>query len=793
MLKNYLKIFSRNLVKHPGYTLSNLSSLAVGMTTCILILLFVRYEMNWNTYNKNYDHAYRVQQKVLFKNDVQIYGKTGYLLASELKKQVPEIEDAACAKNLRNQYLSSSDELTFFEKYGCYADGEIFNVLTFEFLKGDPATALTDPFSVVLTQALAEKYFPDQDAYGKVLKASKDKSLKVTGIIKNLPFNSDFRPTYIVSMSTYNAVSEWKGYQKAENIDAAMFYTFVTLKPNVSLKAVNEKLYNFQDQYLKDNYKKLYLKPLPELHLTANEKNDVEIALEYIGAFAIFVLILACINFINLSTANSFLRKKEIGIRKVTGASRKSLFLQFISESILFTFFSMINAFCLVEILIPYFNAIVDRPLTLNFIHDFRFIMMMAAIFISTGFLSGIYPAIYLSGFRPAQIIRGDVSLFKKRRKGSSKSFIRKSLVTAQFCISVILLTSTIYVANQVHFMKTKDLGFDKHNLIISSVYGKKESGRFETLRNKLLNNPDITDATLSENAPFHGDWWEEINWEGATSKDKIGINYNQIDYDYINTYKMKIELGRNFSRKFPADDHSCLINETAMKKFGWINPIGKKIDDNKYTVIGVVKDFHPYSVHEKIPPCYMVLNSGNLDDRGMFAIRIKEGSNKENVADFTRKTFRTFFPDAIIETTLFDTDLNYSTKGVWEIVEKVFFGFAIIAILIAANGLFGMISFASQRRMKEIGVRKVFGAATSNLYLILSKEFILILIISALMTFPAGYFVSHTTPGAYKYQMQFGDYFYAIIIMIITTLFATIYHTTKAVFANPVETLRYE
>ncbi len=792
MLKNYFKIFNRNLFKHPGYTISNLVNLSVGMATCVLILLFVRYEMNWNTYNKNYDRAYRVQQKVLFKNDIQIYGKTGYLVASELKKQIPEIEDAACAKNLWNQYLSSSDKNTYLEKRGCYADGNIFKVLTFEFLKGDPATALSEPYSVVLSQELAQKYFPGQDAFGKILKASKDKSLKVTGIIKNLPFNSDFRPTYLVSLSTYNAVSEWKGYQKLENIDEAMFFTFVTLKPNVLLKAVNKKIYNFQDQYLTNNYKKLYLKPLPELHLTANERNDVEIALYYIGAFAIFVLFLACINFINLSTSNSFLRKKEIGIRKVTGASRTSLFLQFIGESILFTFISMVLAFLLVKFLIPYFNLIVERPLTLNFIKDSQFVLIMISVFVVTGFLSGLYPALYLSGFQPAQVFRGDVSLFKKNKKGTSKSFLRKSLVAIQFCISVSLLTSTVYVVNQVHFMKNKDLGFDKQNLMVCSIYGSKPIGSFETLRNKLLDNPNIIDATLSENAPFHGDWEKEINWEGATDEEKIGVLYNRIDYNYIDTYKMEIILGRNFSKRYPTDVHACLINETAMKTFGWANPIGKKIDDNNFTIIGVVKDFHPYSVHEKIPPFYMVLNSGNLDDGGIFAIRIKS-NDKEKTASFIRQSFREYFPDAIIEATTFDNNLNYGTKGVWEIVEKVFFGFSIIAILIAANGLFGMISFASQRRMKEIGVRKVFGAASSNLYFIMSKEFIFILLASALMTFPAGYLVAHTTPGAYKYQMVFSDYLFAIAVMIITTLVSTIYHTTKAVMTNPAEILKYE
>ncbi len=325
MFKNYLKIFVRNLVRHPGYTISNLSSLAIGMTTCILILLFVRYEYNWNTYNKNYERAYRVQQKVIFKDGIEIYGQTGYSLAAELKKQIPEIENAAVIKNIWSEYLSTSDKLSFNEKNGCYADENIFKVLTYEFIQGDSVTALSEPYSIVITKELAQKYFPGENAFGKSIKTSKNKSLKVTGIIKNLPFNLDYRPDYFVSLSTYRDVADWKEYEKLENINASIFYTFVTLKPNVSLKEVNDKIYNFTDRYVENNFKKIYLKPLAELHLTANERDDIKIALYYISAFAVFVLALVCINFINLSTANSFLRKKEIGVRKVVGAARSSV------------------------------------------------------------------------------------------------------------------------------------------------------------------------------------------------------------------------------------------------------------------------------------------------------------------------------------------------------------------------------------------------------------------------------------------------------------------------------------
>jgi putative ABC transport system permease protein len=311
-------------------------------------------------------------------------------------------------------------------------------------------------------------------------------------------------------------------------------------------------------------------------------------------------------------------------------------------------------------------------------------------------------------------------------------------------------------------------------------------------LRTELINNSNVVDAAVSINAPFYGDWGKEINWEGAAPNDKMSINYNSIGYDFIDTYKMKMVLGRNFSRQFPSDNKACIINETAWKMLKWQNPLGKKIDDDKYTIVGVVKDFNPYSVHEKIPSCYMTLNPGQLEEGGIFAVRIKP-IDKENTVAFIKHQFSQFFPDAIIDVADFGNDMDLGTKNVWEIVEKIFIGFGIIAVLIAANGLFGMISFASQRRMKEVGIRKVFGANSLELYVLMSKEFLFILFFSALISLPSGYLVTHTTPGAYKYQLQVTDYIICIGLMVFTAVAASMYHTTKAVLSNPVETLRYE
>jgi putative ABC transport system permease protein len=792
MIKNYFKILLRNIIKHPGYAVSNISSLAVGMTTCILILLFVHREMGWNSYYKNYTNLYRVQQKVIYKDNTQIEGQTGYSLASELNKQIPEIENATVTGYIWGEYLSTSDKLTFFEKNGCFADNNIFKVLTFEFIEGDPKHALSEPFSVVLTKEIADKYFPNENPLGRNIKSSNNRLLKVTGVVKDQPFDLDFRPSYLVSMSTYKEVTGWKEFDRLENIGASLFFTLVTLKPNVSLNAVNDKLYNFQDRYVENNIKKIYLKPFAELHLTSDERNDNLIAVYYIEAFAIFVLILACINFINLSTANSFLRKKEIGIRKVVGASRSSLFFQYIGESISYSFISMILAFLLVVLLLPYFNIIVQRQISFNFIKDLNFVSVIIAVFLITGFLSGIYPALYLSGFQPVKIIKGELSVFKNAKKGTSKSFLRKTLVTFQFCISILLLVGTIYVVNQVNFMRTKDLGFVKDNLIIGRIYGSDNKVRFETLRNELTNNKNILNMSVSDNTPFHGLWGKEINWEGVPADDKVGIKFNEVSYDFINTFQMKMILGRNFSKQYSSDTKACIINETALKSFNFKNPLGKRIDNDKYTIIGVVKDFHAYSVHEKIPPYYMVLQNDEIESGNILTMKINP-ADKIATMDFIRRQLRSFFPDAIIEVTTYDDDLNFGTKGTWEIVENLFIGFAIISILIATNGLFGMISFASQRRLKEIGIRKVFGANNPHLYLQMSREFAATLIFSALMAVPSGYLFANTTPGAYKYQMQPTDYLIAIGLIIFTAVIATVYHTTKAVLANPIETLRYE
>ncbi|HTX17104.1 MAG TPA: ABC transporter permease [Bacteroidota bacterium] len=791
MFRNYLRVFVRTLLKHPGYSVSNILGLAVGMAVCLLILLFVRYEFSWNASNKNYERIFRVQQKVLFKDHSEIYTQTGFPLASELKRQIPEIEEATVLQEVWGEYLSSSDSTQFYEKYGFYADESLFRIFSYNFLEGNPSDALSAPFSIVLTQTLARKYFPGQDPLGKTIRTTRNRVLRITGIIADLPFDLNLRPDYLVSMATLKAVSLWKAYDDLKNIDAAAFQNYVLLKPSASAAAVDDKIYEMVGRYDRDNaFKKFYLKPLAQIHISAGEDSDYKTGLIYLAGTAIFVLLMACINFINLQTASSNLRTKEIGIRKVVGGSKSSLFMQFIAESILYSLLAALVAFTLIELFLPFFNTTVERDLKVDCFGDRGFLLLMAGTSLATGILSGIYPALYLSSFSPIDVLKGNL----RRKVGSvgTKSLLRKILVGFQFVISITLIITTTYVMKQVGFMKSKDLGFDKNDLLLCRVFGDHPEGRFETLRNELLRNPEILNATVSRNAPFNGNWGKEITWQGANPGEKMGINFNAVDYDFVETYRMKIVLGRDFSRQHPSDTSACLINETAWKQIGWGDPLGKKIDGNRYTIVGVVRDFHPFSLHEKIPAYYMVLNSGNLKEDGIYSIRVRPGAG-ETAKRFVDQEFRKFFPGEIVETAAFDSDLNLGTKGVWETLAKLFLAFSVMAVAIAANGLFGLVSFAAQRRIKEIGIRKVFGAKSPGLFLLMSTEILFLLSIAVAIAAPLGFLVSVTTPGAYKYHLHATDYLLAIGLMFATAAAAMLYHTMKAVTSNPVETLKYE
>lgn len=784
MFRNYIKVALRNLARHKVFSIINILGLGVGMTAFILIALLLQYEYSFDKFNENFDRIYRVQQLVDYVDYTQEWTQTPYPLADGLRNSFPEFEKTAVIREVWGEYLTSSDDIVFYEHDGIYAEEELLDILTFNFIEGKPQNSLADPGSIVLSSTLADILFPGEPALGKIIKGSVNQSLIVTGVIERFPKNSHIEPEYLVSMNTLERAWTWD-YQSQWN--NASFRTYVLLNKNADPASLNAKIRNFKDDKLEKNNKYLYLQPLANLHLRETEKQAKSTPLPYYAAIAIFILVLACINFINLTTARSGVREKEIGIRKVVGSGKKALVFQFLGESVIISLLAMPVAFLFTELSLPLFNSFMRTHLEINYITGYDFILFILTVFVSTGLLSGLYPSFYLSSMKPAIILKGSGSGNKTNR-----GILRRVLVAVQFVISASLILATLFVNKQVDYMKNKDLGFNKKNLLRCYIEGNDSKSNIVELRSAMLKNPMIKDITVAVNTPFHSNWGEELNWEGGNEDEKINARYNRVDYNFIETMEMKILKGRNFSRDFSTDTSACIINETLAAELGWDDPVGKRLKDKKYTVIGVVKDFHPYSVHSKIPPYFMVLHRGNLNHDNDYVIRVEPTSLSQTIASVTN-TLKIFFPDKLFDVTVYDDNLDQGTFRVWNGVKNTFGFFSLLAILIAVVGLIGLASFTAKRRTKEIGIRKVLGASVSGLYILISKEFIIILLASLAFACPSAYLVMITAPGYYKYSITPFDYILPVILIILFTILTTLYQVLSIALTNPSDSLRDE
>lgn len=789
MFKNYFKIAIRNFRRDKVYTSINIFGLAVGMSAFILVALMLQFMYSADTFHANYKRIFRVQLEIQNEQKTE-WTQTVYPLAKELKSTIPEIEEAAVIREIWSEYLTSKDDIVLQDRNGFLADPEILNILSFKFIEGNPETALNNPGSVVLSKTLAQKLFPNEKALGKMLKGSFTRNLLVTGIMDDLPNNSHLKTSYLVSFSTMDGLwgRDYENYKNDWHNNA--YRNFILLRNNTDAGLVNAKIRNLYDGKIEKNDAKLYLKPIEEIFYNATREYSTDTPIPYYAAISLFVLILACINFINLTTARSGLREKEIGIRKVVGSNRFSLIKQFIGESVLISLPAMLAAFVFAKALLPASNSIMPYPLELTVAGQWQFILSMMIVFIVVGMLAGIYPAFYLSSLKPLTVIKGSTLNTKSGKRG--RGALRKVLVAFQFVISITLILSTVFMFKQVEFMKHKDLGYNKSNLLSCYIEANESKSDFTELRNTLLSNPNIINASISENAPAHGTMGREINWEGGTEDEKLHVLFNSADYNFINTLEMKIVKGRNFSREFSTDSTACLINETLASQIGWKDPIGKRIFDNKYTVIGEIKDFHPISVHYKIPPYLLALHNGKLSVGSNYCIRISPNDISQTLM-FVRNNLKTFFPNMIFEVQFYDKDFDKNMMIIWEGVQATFGFFSVLTIFIALIGLLGLVSFSTRRRTKEIGIRKVLGATESGLYYLVVKEFLVLLFIAIILAVPAAYIILVTCPGAYKYKVTAGDYILPLIAIISVTILVTLRQVLSVTKANPSESLHYE
>ena len=785
MLKNYLKIALRNIKRHKGYSFINIVGLAVGMACCILILFWVQDELSYDRFHENADDIYRVIQDINFADHSTTWTITQGPLGPSLKEDYPEIINAVriTGRGLRLTY----NEKSYDEGVGM-ADGSIFEMFTFPLVKGDPATALSDPFSIVLTEEMAEKYFGDEDPIGKTIRADNQWDFQVTGVMKNVPSNShlqfDFLIPFIFGRELNYTVDRWGNSQ---------FRTYVQIQTGVPVQEVIQKIsgHLFEKPTIEKDAR-LNLQPLTRIHLYSNyEFDSAHGDITYVTLFSIvafFILLIACINFMNLATARSGNRAKEVGMRKVAGAHKIDIIKQFYGESILLAFIALLFAVIFVWLLLPAFNNLAAKELSMNITGNLSILLGLLCIAIITGIISGSYPALFLSTFQPVMVLKG------LRLSGSKGSLFRKILVVFQFSLTILLIICTTGVYNQINYMQNKKLGYNKEHMIYFGMRGDMRE-KFDSVKNELLQNPNILGVTASSNVPTYGYTFSNSlwRWEGQSPDEEILMRAVFIDVDYFKTFGMEIAEGRSFSKEFPTDaTEAIMVNEEAAKVMGMESPIGKRlsIGDNNFKIIGVVKNYHFRSLQQEIEPLILLYFPQRC--RVLFA-RLKSDNIPQTIG-YIENLWKKFAPGLPFNYRFLDEALDRLYRSEQRI-GTLFRYFSILAILISCLGLLGLASFMAEQRTKEIGIRKVLGATASNIVALLSKEFFKWVIVANFIAWPIAYFALNKWLQSYAYKINVALWSFILsgALALVIALATVSYQSIKAALANPVDSLRYE
>ena len=809
MLKNYLTIAVRNLFRQKLYSAINILGLAVGMACSILILIYVQDELSYDRYHKNADRIYRIVREQDFGGRVSHSAISPPAMAALLPDELPEVEGAV--RLIPGGTLISYGEKRFFEDF-YYADPGVFDVFNFPLLRGDPKTALSEPFSIVIAPAVAERFFGDEDPIGKVLTFSyQHHEYKVTGILKEVPRNSHIR---------FDALVSWVGYNEERNRNRwlpsyssgsmMLLYSYVLLPQGYDPAELEEKLPGFVETYMGEHLRsrgwklRFHLQPLTRIHLHSDLEHDrasvSSIAYVYgFSAIAVFILLIACVNFMNLSTARSARRAKEVGLRKTVGAHRWQLVGQFLGESVLVTVLAFVLAIALVELFLPAFSAIAGKELTAY--HGTWFMpIALAAIPLAVGVIAGGYPAFFLSTFEPGDVLKGALS------SGRRRSSFRKVLVAVQFAITTALLIGTGIVYTQMAYVRNKDLGVEKDHVV--SVWCRAKE-KFDLIKNEWSQEPGILETAASSDIPFRLPVGYNLpRWpvapEGTPPDAALDISTYWIDYDFIRLFGIKVVAGRNFSKeRFSADSTGAfIVNESAVKRFGWGTPeaaVGKQLTllnrNNKGIrkagrVIGVVRDFHMQVLYRKIEPAVFHMSTDRFE---CISARVAPGRMPDALAFLKQKT-KALRPDRPFDYYILDERFESQYRAD-ERRGQILGGFTVLAIFIACLGLFGLASFAAEQRTKEIGIRKILGAPVSHIALLLSKDFIKPVILANLIAWPVAYYAMNRwlQHFAYRIDLDIGIFALGGVLALAIALATVSYQAVKAALANPVDALRYE
>jgi putative ABC transport system permease protein len=804
MFRNDVKMAVRTIKKNKGYTFINMAGLAVGIASCLLILLFVQHELSYDRFHENADRIVRVGMKVTFGTNSFTIADGPAPLAAALKEDLPEVLDATRLFRIRQTYLKY-EEKQFKEEEFFYADPNVFDIFTLPLISGDPKTVLSQPGTVVITPEAAEKYFGTLDVLGRVLEGENDQTFKVTGIIRPLPDNSHFTFDFLASAlgHPHSTRLDW--------VDNGVF-TYLLLDHTASTAQLEAKLPGLTKKYVEPtiqegfgmsfdkfletgNFFGYFPQRLLDIHLHSNVDNDLRTSGNYntvliFAAIALVILLVACINFTNLATARASKRANEVGVRKVVGSQKRQLVQQFLTESLLLSVAAFGIALVLVRIALPSFNKIMDKEISMLALGTWYIPPLLIGFAVFIGILAGVYPAFMLASFRPVAVLKG------KMQSGSRQRRFRNALVVFQFFATVTLFIITIVIFNQLHFMRNKDMGFDQEQIVIiqnARALGSQQ----EAFRTTLKQNPDILTAAYSDTGPFMSLAAQVYRKEGQDVQTNYTLVNIQVDYDYMETYRFLMKEGRFFAKENSTDTTAVILNEAAVHAMGLQEPIlGQQLlllsdEGTSFTIIGIVKDFHVQSLHEAIRPMVLTLEQ----DPPIRLLSIRLGPGKiEQTMGFIEEQWKAFNPPQPIDTTFLDErfDRAYRTEVQ---TGNVFTAFAVLAILIACLGLFGLASFMAEQKTKEIGVRKVMGATIPGIVLLLSKEYVKWLVVANLFAWPLAYYtmIKWLENFAFRSSLTVWPFLLAGTAALIIALITVSYQSLKAALSHPIKCLRYE
>ncbi|MFO7447969.1 MAG: ABC transporter permease [Ignavibacteriaceae bacterium] len=789
MLKNYLTIALRNIIRQKLYSFINIMGLAFGIAVCLVIFLFISDELSFDQFHQNSGSIYRV---VISNADLtETSGVTPLPLAEALETDFPELE---VVQTKASYNVISYEEKTFTEKNFYYTDPNFLKIFSFQLLKGDPARVLQKPGSVVINENMAKKYFGNEEPIGKTILNDNRDPLIVTGIMKNFPENSYMQYDFLGVKSDH--VKDWPDELK-KDWHPRMFSTFILTPSNYSVQALDKKMPAFLEKYVgkeEAKYQRLVLQPLKDIYLHSTDikfnpmdkTGDIK-EIYIFSIIAVFILILACINYMNLSTSRYSNRMNEIGIRKVIGAGRKQLAYQFLGESVVTSFIAVSVSVFLVELFLPVFNSMMDKNIEFKFFNDPVLLAGLISGALIIGIISGSYPAIFLSAFHPIKIIRSSAA------PGLKNLSIRRILIVVQFSIAVALIVCLTVVFAQMKFLTNKNLGFEKENLLSIDIPYQLRS-KFEAFKREALKDKHIINMAMAESVfPNRLGTTNKVDFNLNGERKTVWVHVMSADFDLIETLGLKIKSGRSFSKEFQTDEKESLVfNESAINAAGIKDPVGQEVDyfTGKKKIIGVVKDFHYWRLHEKIEPVVIMINKIQCWN---IAVRIS-GHNIIPTMDILRDKWKLVFPGWPLEFTFADDNLNKLYQKEIKL-EKLAEYLTFIALFIACLGLFGLSAFAAEKRTKEIGIRKVLGASITSIVKIFSKEFLILVGISNLIAWPLAYYLMNNWLQDFAYHVDIGYWVFllaggsAIIISLLTVSFQAI----KAATANPVESLKYE